>query len=147
MVRRMKDNLNAYVSFAKVKRNKPVDENKENLVLQSEVETPRTSLRHIEEIPGIARSTAGSILKRHKYHPYRERPCQGLQDGDYTIRRMAFCEWFIQNNNEILIFFLQILWSDESLFIRTVDSLNVRKSSTTFGSFGDGHQSALYNFT
>lgn len=115
MFRRLKDNLIAYGSFAKVKRNKPVDENKENLVLQSVVETPRTSLRHIEEITGVARSTSGSILKRRKYHPYRERPCQGLQDGD-TIRRIAFCQWFIQKNNEIPNFFLQILWSDESRF-------------------------------
>lgn len=44
MVRRLKDNLNAYVSFAKVKRNKPVDENKQNLVFQNVIESPRTSL-------------------------------------------------------------------------------------------------------
>src|ERR1700729_1941497 len=53
MFRRLKDNLIAYGSFAKVKRNKPVDENKENLVLQNVVETPRTSLRHIEELTGV----------------------------------------------------------------------------------------------
>lgn len=58
MFRRLKDNLIANGSFAKVKRNKLVNENKENLVLQSVVETPCTSLRHIEKITGVARSTA-----------------------------------------------------------------------------------------
>lgn len=55
-------------------------------------------LRQIEERKGITRSTGTSILKRHKFNPYRERPRQLLQNNE-TIRRMAFCQWFIQKNN------------------------------------------------
>lgn len=100
MLKRTKHNLITYESFVMVKWNEPPDENKENLGLQSVVDRTRTSLHQIKEITGVARSTVNSISKRHKYHLYRERPCQGRQYGN-TLKRTAFCHWFIQKNKEI----------------------------------------------
>lgn len=91
-----------------VKRNKPPDENKENLVWQSMVGRLRTSLRHIEGITGVARSTAKSILRCYRYHPFRDRPLS------WTSGWLHCLQWFIQKNNEISHLFLSILWSDMS---------------------------------
>lgn len=112
--RRLRDNLINNGSFVKPKGRRR-NENNENIVLQAVVENPRTSLREIENTLGVARSTAGSILKRAKFKPYRERASQGLQNGD-EIRRTQFCHWFIEKHIVNPYFFKKILWSDESRF-------------------------------
>lgn len=112
--RRLRDNLINYGSFTKPKK-RLNNEDKENFVLQAVVEEPRTSLRQIENTTGVPKTTAGVILKRYKYHPYRERPSQGLQNGD-LIRRQQFCEWLIRAQTEIPNLCMKILWTDESRF-------------------------------
>lgn len=115
LFRRLRNNLMNYGTFVKTKRDRHFDENKENMVLQAVVEQPRNSLREIERTTGIPRSTASVILKRFNYHPYHERPCQGLQHGD-QLRRVDFSQWFIRKCDEIPNFCMKVLWSDESRF-------------------------------
>ncbi|KAI4457801.1 transposable element tc3 transposase-like protein [Holotrichia oblita] len=101
-------------SFVKPKRRQN-NENNENIVLQAVVESPLTSLELIKNTLAVARSTAGTILKRAKFKPYRDRASQGLQNGE-EIRRAQFCHWFIEKHNENPNVLAKMLWSDESRF-------------------------------
>ena len=90
---RLRGNLLKYGSFNKPNRNRNGDENLENLVLQSVVENPRTSLRQIEANVEVSKTTAQRVLKKFKYRPYHEHISQGLREGDLD-RRSVFCNWF-----------------------------------------------------
>jgi hypothetical protein len=112
---RLRDNLLKYGSFNKPNRNRNSDENLENLVLQSVLENPRTSLRQIEANVEVSKTTAQRVLKKFKYRPYHEHISQGLREGDLD-RRSVFCNWFLRKCQESPRFPLKVLWSDESKF-------------------------------
>lgn len=60
--RMLRNNLLTYGSFKKHNRNRVPDENIENLVLQSVIDNPRTSLRQLENNVEVPKSTAQRIL-------------------------------------------------------------------------------------
>lgn len=113
--RMLRNNLITYDSFKKHNRNRIPNENIETVVLQSVIDSPRTSLRQLENNVEVPKSTAQRILKKFKYRPYKTHISQGLRDGD-SERRILFCNWFIEKCQENRQFPLQVLWSDESRF-------------------------------
>ena len=116
MFRRLVSNLKEYGSFKKPvpHRQKPSNEEKEYVVLQSVIENPEISTRQIEYQNGVAKSTAQFILKKNHYKPYKFRICQGLRPGD-NERRRHFCEWYTRMCEDNVNFPYNVIWSDETM--------------------------------
>lgn len=64
---------------------------------------------------GVTKSRVQTILKKHKFKPYKFHVVQNLQLGD-AERRVEFCNWYLQNVNRENHFERMIIWSDESHF-------------------------------
>lgn len=114
--RRLVANLKEHGAFRKPirSRQKPCNEEKVNSVLLTVTENPRVSTREIERATGIAKSTSSFILRKHRFHPYKFRICQGLRPGDEE-RRRTFCEWYTRKCQDDEHFPHKVIWSDESM--------------------------------
>lgn len=103
-------------SFVKAKReyeiNKPDLELNVLLCLE---ENPRTSVREISFNTGIAATTVHRILKKHNKKAYKDSPVQHLQEQDGP-RRLEFCNYFLQRQQQDPLFYTKILWTDECTF-------------------------------
>lgn len=64
------------------------NENNENVVNQSVIDNPQTSLYQMVNNVEQSKSTLQRILKQ--YRPYKTHISQGLRDGD-SQRRKLFC--------------------------------------------------------
>lgn len=76
---------------------------------------PENSCRKIERNVGVSKSKVQKILKRHKYKPYKFKVVHHLRPGD-AVRRMEFCNWFLEMTNTDINFASKVIWSDESFF-------------------------------
>lgn len=114
--KKLKFNLNNYGSYNKPRAiiyNRANREERENVVLQCVRENPNISSRQIEVNVAVKRNTALRILKKHKFRPYRIRINHHLYPADFN-RRLEFCNWLIQKNNQYPYFTEAIMWTDES---------------------------------
>ncbi|KAJ8912825.1 hypothetical protein NQ315_014408 [Exocentrus adspersus] len=76
---------------------------------------PDNSSRKIAQECSIHDTTARKIIKKYKYRDYKFKPVQNLHPGD-TQRRLEFCNWFSERQQEDQNFARKILWTDESQF-------------------------------
>ncbi|KAH0999182.1 hypothetical protein HUJ04_005986 [Dendroctonus ponderosae] len=100
MFRRLKDNLVAYGSFAKVKKIKLPEQNKENLVMQSVVETPQLlSQAAVAEFnqdrEQLRQESKKQVLKvqeeNRRHYNLRRRTSKSYKIGDLVaIKRTQF---------------------------------------------------------
>lgn len=84
-----------------------------DVVIHQVREDPSTSVRAIQRITGIPKSSVQRILKRMKYHPYHIQKVQSLLSRDYAPR-VQFCRRMLEFYREDPNFFDKVLWSDES---------------------------------
>ncbi|KAJ8975575.1 hypothetical protein NQ317_018107, partial [Molorchus minor] len=82
-------------------------------VVAMAVENPSISSRQIEVKSGISRRRALSVLKKHKFRPFKIWKQQQLQPTD-PERRLEFCNWYLQEIQQDPLFFRNIIWTDES---------------------------------
>lgn len=75
----------------------------------------RHSLRQASEELAVPRSTIHSILKSHKYHPYKFKLVHELNEDDGD-RRLQFCEDMTQRLNDNPNLLYNICFSDECTF-------------------------------
>lgn len=76
---------------------------------------PHISLRDIQRRTGIPKSTAGRILRLHRFHPYHITLTQALMPDD-PRRRLEFCNWAQARIREVPDFFRYVMFSDEATF-------------------------------
>lgn len=103
--------------FTKKRKKKDfiVDEETEITTLAYFEAHPNNSTRDLLKEMAISLGTIHSILKKHKFIPYKYRPVHLLHPGDLE-RRMQFCRWFINACQENPNHLKYVLWSDESNF-------------------------------
>lgn len=122
--------FNATGSVGNKKRVHERDEARKMAVLGHVVMDPTLSTRKLSAVSGESRTTIRRILKKHKFHPFKIRLVQELNEDDFD-RRLQFCEVVseIINNNHNYIF--DICFSDEcSLYFNgTVSRHNCRYRS------------------
>lgn len=87
----------------------------EDEVIQRVRDHPGVSVRSIEQLTGIPKSSAHRILQRNRYHPYHYQKVQALLPRDYQPR-VAFCRRMLAMHRADPNFLNNILWSDESSF-------------------------------
>lgn len=90
------------------------NENNELMVLASVELKSQQSLKEISHETGVSMSSAGRILRRHKFHPYGVTLVQELSENDFE-KREDFCEMMelLIRNDDIA---KNICFSDESTF-------------------------------
>lgn len=91
-----------------------MDEQEENVLLDV-IEHQKTSLAAISNRTGSKPGTARNILKKNKYHPYKPKFTNKLQERDLAIR-FDFCAWVQGELEENRTFAKYILFSDEATF-------------------------------
>lgn len=111
------DNLGQYGSFVKprIRRRTVVTEEFEEVVLAYFVAHPRSSIRIAASVLNASRKSVETVLKRHKYHPYKPNRLQALHPGDED-RRMVYCAWLAEQAVEDDNFLGNVIWTDESNF-------------------------------
>lgn len=88
--------------------------NEINVLAQIHI-NPENSSRNIAREVGITDRGVRKVLKKYKFHDYKFKPVQTLYPVDYQ-RRLRFCEWFRQEQNNDPLIARKIIWSDESIF-------------------------------
>lgn len=73
------------------------------------------SLRQIERLHNVPRSSASRFLRNNKFHPYHITLHQELNDNDHR-RRLRFCQWARRQMNQDPNFFSYVMFSDEANF-------------------------------
>ncbi|GFQ78161.1 uncharacterized protein TNCT_62331 [Trichonephila clavata] len=63
------------------------------------------------------KSTVHRLLRSERLYPFRYTTVQGLKPDDCQ-KRVAFCEWLLQQQNTDNGFISHILWTDEACFTR-----------------------------
>ncbi|GFQ67774.1 DUF4817 domain-containing protein, partial [Trichonephila clavata] len=63
------------------------------------------------------KNTVHRLLRSERLYPFRYTTVQGLKPDDCQ-KRVAFCEWLLQQQNTDNGFIAHILWTDESCFSR-----------------------------
>lgn len=76
---------------------------------------PSSSCRKVEDSVGVIKSRVQTILKKHKFKPYKFHLVQNLHPGD-AQRRIDFCNWYLQKVNTENNFEKAVIWSDEAHF-------------------------------
>lgn len=90
------------------------DENALNLMLDV-VNNPKTSLTQLAANHDMCKQSAFKILKNQKFHPYKVRLVQELNDDDFD-RRLQFCETIMDRMNHDPNFVNNIVFTDEATF-------------------------------
>lgn len=86
-------------------------------VLREFERNPGTSLRAVERVLGVHRSSIMRILHEDRQHPYHIQRVQALCDDDYS-QRVAFARWYLQKRVAQMDFPSRILFTDEASFTR-----------------------------
>lgn len=86
-------------------------------VLQAFEDDPTTSTREVAQRFGLTQKTVWKTLRDHGLHPYHYLRVQKLHPGDEQ-RRLAFCRWVLDQNENDPQFVHNVLWTDESTFGR-----------------------------
>lgn len=73
------------------------------------------SLREIAQELDTSRETVRRILKKHNYRSFKYNLHQHLYDTD-EARRIQYCTWLLNKNNDDNNFVKSILFTDESRF-------------------------------
>lgn len=115
---RLQNNIIQHGSFKKPrpkKYNAQIrDKELEEITVLGEIHNQSSrSLRNMEGITGIPKSSVLRILKNNKFKPYRTRKIHHLLPGDLQ-RRLAFCQWYLRKNEEQPDLPQNIIWTDEA---------------------------------
>lgn len=113
--RRLRENEETFKKKKRSRKQFILNEETEIDVLSYFQAHRNNSIRDLSTENHLPLSTIHNVLKKHKYIPYKYRPVQTLQQGDYQ-RRLNFSYWFINKSLENHNFFKHILWSDETNF-------------------------------
>lgn len=116
MFPKLESNLKNFGSFVKPRAkhyNKPEREINEINVIGYITANPKCSLEEVKTAVGVSKSQAGKILKKYKYKPYKFKKIHDLHPGD-EVRRIQFCNWYIENCEADPNFHLRIMWTDEA---------------------------------
>lgn len=84
-------------------------------VLGQVIADPTLSTRQLAELSAVSQRTVGRILKAHKFHPYKIKLVQELNEDDFD-RRLQFCELMSERAIQDLNFLFNICFSDECSF-------------------------------
>lgn len=102
---------NKKIQMQRVVRNEAVE-----VAVLGHVELDHTqSTRQLAEVSGVSRSSIIRILKAHKFHPYKTRLVQELNEDD-PDRRLQFCEEMSQRLIADPDLLFNICFSDECTF-------------------------------
>ena len=97
-------------------RPKEVTDHESSLnVALSFVENPRTSLRQVSVETGVSRSSVLRIMQLAKFHPYKVKLVQELNEDDFD-RRLEFAELMMNRIDDRPNFLNEIVFSDEATF-------------------------------
>lgn len=115
--RKLTMNLLEFGSFEKPRSENYAKENRRRdaAIEQHFNENPSSSTRAAGRELHLPKSTVHRVLKQHKYHPYKPTIVQGLQGNDH-LRRIEFCNWYINQCNADPAFPNHVVWSDETRF-------------------------------
>ena len=115
-INRLANNLKKYGSV-KVprKENREFSLRTENNVLLAIQENPQASTREIGQNLNISNSTVHAVLKKHKFKSFICQKVQALEEND-SERRLAFCDFYLNELRRNPLFYQTILWSDECTF-------------------------------
>lgn len=91
------------------------DEAREVAVLGHVAMDPTLSTRKLSDVSGVSRTTIMRILKQHKFHPFKIRLVQELNEDDFD-RRLQFCEVVSEMINDNQNYMFDICFSDECSF-------------------------------
>ncbi|GFR30113.1 uncharacterized protein TNCT_428711 [Trichonephila clavata] len=80
-------------------------------------EAPEVSTRALVREMTSTKSTVRKLLRSERLYPFQYTTVQGLKPDDYQ-KRVAFCEWLLQQQNTDNGFIAHILWTDEACFTR-----------------------------
>lgn len=92
-----------------------ISEDKEIDVLAYVQVNINSSVREIATECQISRNSAWRILRKHNYHSYKYQLHQYLYQDDH-VRRVEYCNWYLQKYLDDNSFPFKILYSDESRF-------------------------------
>lgn len=84
-------------------------------VLLAFEEDPHTSVRKISRDLDVSKTTVHKFLKLEKWHPFKIKLVQELNDDD-PDRRIEFCEAIMDNYQRDPLFVSNIIFSDEATF-------------------------------
>lgn len=106
---------------------RPVNVEAHQTCCQAAVENPKVTLRQIQDEHGISKSSAGYILKKNKFKPYRFTTCQPLTQA-HIAARLEFCQRMIPALDIYPELSLYVCFTDESSFglVRHPNRQNVR---------------------
>jgi len=77
--------------------------------------SPIKSPQKVANEVGISRSSVRRILKEHKFHPYKLKLINGLDEEDYAVR-LEFCQWGIEIIDNEELDQSCICFGDEAIF-------------------------------
>ncbi|KFM68287.1 hypothetical protein X975_24767, partial [Stegodyphus mimosarum] len=86
-------------------------------ILQRVEETPEVSIHTLAREMTSSKSTVHRLVRSERLHTFRYTTVEGLKPDDFQ-KRVAFCEWLLQQQNTDNGFIAHILWTDESCFTR-----------------------------
>lgn len=84
-------------------------------VMQSVVETPKTSISKLAQTVNLSSSSVQRVLKKNRFKPYKPKFVHTLHDRDYDCR-MYFSFWLQGMIEDDRSFIRYILFSDEATF-------------------------------
>ncbi|GFQ91022.1 DUF4817 domain-containing protein [Trichonephila clavata] len=88
-----------------------------NPILHRVEETPEVSTRALVREMTSTTSTVLRLLRYEGLYPFQYTTMQGLKPDDCQ-KRVAFCEWLLQQQNTDNGFIAHILWTNEACFSR-----------------------------
>lgn len=92
-----------------------INEQTEENVIAYVIQNPTASTREIAFELDIGAESARKILKKHGYKSFKYQLHQHLYEGDF-VRRLEYCNWFLEHNDADNSLANSILYSDESRF-------------------------------
>ena len=93
------------------------NEGAEEQILRQVEQNPSTSTRKIANDVQVSQSKVWRTLHEQGLYPFHLTKIQALEDADFP-RRLTFCQWLENKENNERGFMKRILWSDESGFSR-----------------------------
>ncbi|KFM65972.1 hypothetical protein X975_19681, partial [Stegodyphus mimosarum] len=88
-----------------------------NARLQRVEEAPEVSTRALAREMTSSKSTVHRLVRSERLHPFRYTTVEGLKPDDFQ-KRVAFCEWLLQQQNTYNGFIAHTLCTDGSCFTR-----------------------------
>lgn len=122
--RTVKNAVNRFLEFGNVDEKKRPGRPKVETTPEKTVDTvasthvaPKLSLRERALEAGSSKDSIHRIMKEQKIRPFKTKIVQKLQPGD-PARRLAFCEWALEQIRRDPNFGRRIIFTDESSFVR-----------------------------